>query len=453
MFDEGEVDQGPLVRGGRWSHERWWYKLAQVCRRWRCLLLVSAQYLRLCHLCTYGTPIVEVLAHSPPLPLVVDHMEGDVTMGTKDEHGVLLALQHCHRVRRIRLHVPLQSLRKFIAAMGKEFPILEFLYVALPEGHNTTLILPETFQGPRLCHLALIQHFNFPIGSPIFATATGLVTLALESVMVHPSIHSHFHKFLQRLSLMSQLRKLKITFRTPLTDDDTEERPSHVPTVTNVTLPKLQWLGFKGTSACMEKLLPCITAPLLAKLDVIFDDGLPSSVPYLLHAISSTGNLRFSKAYVGFHEEHVDVTAYRNKKAKTYTLGIRVTCGELDTQIASAAQIFNTLRELFSSTERLFFRCTRSIEWWRVFIHANRTQWHDLLRSFNTVKTLRVPQPLVTELSDALQVHDEELPTELLPELNVLIFSPDGDPDNEFVSFIDSRKNVGRPVTLIRRGW
>lgn len=36
-------------------------------------------------------------------------MDGDVTMSAKDEHGVLLALQHCHRVRRIRLHVPLSS--------------------------------------------------------------------------------------------------------------------------------------------------------------------------------------------------------------------------------------------------------------------------------------------------------------------------------------------------------
>jgi len=369
-------------------------------------------------------------------------------MGTKDEHGILLALQHCHRVRRIRLHVPFQSLRKFIGAMNKEFPILEFLYIALPKGHHTTLILPETFQGPRLCHLAL-KHFAFPIGSPILATAAGLVTLTLESV--RPSIHFHFHKFLQRLSLMSQLRKLKIACHTPLTDDDTEEQPSHAPTVIHATLPNLRWLGLKGTSACMEKLLPCITAPLLAKLEVIFSDGPLSSVPYLLHAINPAGILRFSKANVIFHEEHVDVKAYRNKKDKTYTLGIRVTCDELNRQITSAAQIFNTLRELFSSTERLVLQCPRSIEWWRWFIHANRTQWRDLFRPFNTVKILRVPQPLVRELSDALQVHDEESPTELLPELNELFYCSSDDPDDEFISFIDARQNVGRPVTLIRR--
>ena len=375
---------------------------------------------------------------------MVDHMEGDVTMGTKDEHGVLLALQHRHRVRGIRLHVPLQSLWKFIAAMGKEFPILEFLYIALPKRHHTTLILPETFQGPLLCHLAL-KHFAFPIESPMLATAAGLVTLTLKSV--RPSTHFHFHEFLQRLSLMSQLRKLKVAFHSPLSDDDTEEQP----TVIHVTLPNLRWLGFKGTGACMEKLLPCITAPLLAKLEVIFSDGPPSSVLYLLHAINPTGNLRFSKANVSFHEEHVDVKAYRNKKAETYTLGIQVTCDELNRQIASAAQIFNTLRELFSSTERLVLQCPRSIEWWRWFIHANRTQWRDFFRSFNTMKTLRVPGPLVRELSDALQVHDEESPTELLPELNELFYCSSDDPDDEFVSFIDARQNVGRPVSLFRR--
>src|SRR6266849_4427687 len=31
-----------ILGGGNWNHERWWYSLVQVCRRWRYLVLESA---------------------------------------------------------------------------------------------------------------------------------------------------------------------------------------------------------------------------------------------------------------------------------------------------------------------------------------------------------------------------------------------------------------------------
>jgi hypothetical protein len=55
------------------AHERWWYKLVKVCRRWRYLILESASHLGLCLVCSPGTPVAEMLAHSPPLPLIILH--------------------------------------------------------------------------------------------------------------------------------------------------------------------------------------------------------------------------------------------------------------------------------------------------------------------------------------------------------------------------------------------
>ena len=192
LLDEGEANSGAIMEGGRWSGERWWYKLTQVCRKWRLLILGSASYLRLCHLCTYRTPVAEVLAHSPSLPLIIDHMNGDL-MNPNDEFGILLALQHRDRLRRIRLHIPLPSLRNIVAAMNDEFPILEFLYIMPTTQYHPNLRLPDTFQGPRLCHLVL-KWFAFPIGSPLLATAAGLVTLTLE--LIYPSVPFHPHNFL-----------------------------------------------------------------------------------------------------------------------------------------------------------------------------------------------------------------------------------------------------------------
>jgi hypothetical protein len=67
-----------------WVRGRWWYTLSHVCQRWRNIILRSASYLDLSLVCTYGTPVADMLAHSPPLPLVLDYAERpDIT--TDDE--------------------------------------------------------------------------------------------------------------------------------------------------------------------------------------------------------------------------------------------------------------------------------------------------------------------------------------------------------------------------------
>ena len=92
-----------LLGGGEWNHERWWYRLVKVCHRWRYIVFQSASYLRLCLVCARGTPVADMLAHSPPLPIVVNYFDKDHDITAEDKAGVILALQHRDRVRRIRL--------------------------------------------------------------------------------------------------------------------------------------------------------------------------------------------------------------------------------------------------------------------------------------------------------------------------------------------------------------
>jgi hypothetical protein len=87
-----------------------------------------------------------MLEHSPPLPLVIDYyIDGNRGLSEEDEKGIMLALQHRDRMRRIRLLMPHQDLQKFIAAIGKEFPMLEFLYLSPLIDNDTGLKVPETF--------------------------------------------------------------------------------------------------------------------------------------------------------------------------------------------------------------------------------------------------------------------------------------------------------------------
>ena len=90
-----------ILQGGVWTRERWWYKLAQVC-------------LGLSLVCSRGTPVAEILEHSPPLPLIINHVEDSDFVTTEDEEGIILALKHCDRVRRIRLDIPVPNLQKVI---------------------------------------------------------------------------------------------------------------------------------------------------------------------------------------------------------------------------------------------------------------------------------------------------------------------------------------------------
>jgi len=128
FLGEDEKDFNRLLGGLSWDQGRWWYQLAHVCQRWRNLILRSASYLRLSLVCTNGTPVGNMLAHSPPLPLTVDYRsENGVT--AEDEEGILLALEQRHRVRHLRLIFPVQNLQKLVMAIDEEFPILEYLIV------------------------------------------------------------------------------------------------------------------------------------------------------------------------------------------------------------------------------------------------------------------------------------------------------------------------------------
>lgn len=111
VSDEDEVDDNHILEGTKWNGEQWWYKIAHVCRRWRCLVLESASYLDLCLICTYGTPVADVLAHSPPLPLIIDYGDEDREVTTEVvEESILFALQRRRRVRHIRLCIPSSNL-------------------------------------------------------------------------------------------------------------------------------------------------------------------------------------------------------------------------------------------------------------------------------------------------------------------------------------------------------
>ncbi|KAF8468668.1 hypothetical protein DFH94DRAFT_775105 [Russula ochroleuca] len=451
ILDESEVDDSQFLEGGEWNRERWWYSFVQVCHRWRHIVLESASHLQLSLVCARGTPVADMLAHSPPLPLIIDHLDQNHDLTAEDEEGIILALQHRDRVRRIRLRKSFLKLQKLVNALDGEFPILEYLYV-MPQqyrrpilGHDVSLNLPETFRAPHLCRL-LLSRFAIPIGSPILTTMGNLVTLSLS--LLPPFAYFRPSALLQRLSLMPQLETFGIAFNSYYPSRAVERQWLRTPIRTRVTLPNLRWLGFKGTSAYLETLLPRLTIPLLEKLQVYFFNQLTYPIPHLQRLMSTAGNLRPNTTTLTFRKEHLFVMAYPHKGARMFTLSMELSGRHLDWQVASTAQVFQTLGTVFSAVEHLTLTYDRhliSSEWNN---EAERTQWRDLLGLFVNAKTLFVDGEFVGQLSHALHPGEGESPTELLPELQELSYSATASSLNVFTPFADARQKAGRPVTM-----
>ena len=450
IFD-GDEDDNIRIGGGRgWDRERWWYKLAQVCQRWRNLILGSASHLDICLVCTYGTPVAEMLAHSPPLPLVLDFFDPDLDISAEDEEGIILALEEHHRVRRIRFLMPVPKLQKLIMAINDEYPVLEYLIMEPPiEDTSSALVLSETFQAPHLRHLSLID-FVLPFRSRFLTTAVGLVTLALY--MEHPYVYFQPNTLLHWLSFMPQLETLLILFLFPVPGRDVERRLMYTPIMTHVTLTNLRWFGFQGVSAYMEAVVPRITTPRLQKLNVHFFNQLTFSIPRLLQFVNTAEHIAFDSARFKFFQGRIYADVYLREEANLKTFGffINVFCWHLDWQVSSMAQIFNLLGQLFSTVEHLILE--HEVHSWSSEEHneVDRTAWYKLLSPFGNVKYLQVDDGLVKELSRCLLLDDGEFPSELFPELQELRYSGSGDTGDAFTPFIDARQNAGHPVTLVR---
>ena len=438
IFD-GDEDEGELVTGGRgWDRELWWYKLAHVCQRWRNLIFGSASYLGLCLVCTFDMPIADMLAHSPPFPLVIDYVDDIRDPTAKDEEGITLALEQRDRVRRIRLSIP--NLQKLIITMDGEYPVLEYLILSPSEDEVTALMFPDTLQVPHLRQLALID-FTLPIGSQLLTTAVGIVTLGL--FWTHPSTDFQF----QWISFMPQLVTLTIFFESPHSSAP-ESQLLYMPDKTHVTLPNLRTFVFQGDSDYMEAFLPRITTPRLEKLGIQLFNQLTFSVPHLIQFMNTTENLRFDSFEVKFLGDEVHMRVYREED-ETYVLSITVFCRHLDLQVSLVDQFFDSRSQISPAVEHLTLEHEEHNRSSEEHNQVDRAEWHKLLRSFNNVKTLCIDDGLVKELSRSLRPDDGELPPELLPELQELTYFGRDDTGVAFTPFIDARQCAGRPVTLI----
>ena len=354
-----------------------------------------------------------MLAHSPPFPIIIDyfHTYGGDLMTEDDVDGIILALKHRDRVRRIRFRTSARMTEKIIVPIDGEFSVLE--YMCIVPIHDLEIIFPKTFQAPQLRHL-ILANFPYPLKSPLLSAAVGLVGLAL--VGMRPLTYFQPTELLQRLSLLPQLEILWIGLKDarPVINFATPHNSTHI------SLPNLRFFRFRGYNAYSEALLSRITAPHLEVVQVSFLEHQTFSVPCLLRFMSTSEDLRLCNAILILNLEGARLSVYPNETPKLSVFDMHV---EGVGAMLSVVQILNTLGPLFSSVVFLtlvhdFDLYCGSYGW------PTTIDWRGLLRSFNNVKILFVGNDVISMLARSVQSLDEESSNDLLPELKELAYYP-----------------------------
>jgi len=449
-----------------WDHEGW-YKLAHTSRRWRNIIFSCPSRLHVHLYCTYGSPVADMLSHSPPFPLIIDY-DGRQPLSAKDEEGALLALQKHDRVRYIHLYASTTVLDKLFAAMNGPFLLLEDLELFIEhsnadedesEGDKPGRPrLPQSFQAPHLRQLDLSRVGDVTeVRLPLLTSLISLVHLAL--VGIPTSSYLPLDYLASCLSLMPQLEYIGLVFEIYILSDDTAREPTDPPNVKQIPLPNLTGIFFQGDSSYLEGLAAQITAPHITTFNATFYDQ-PSSIPHLSDLLITAAGLRFPIACIKFPGTCIDDPNVAICMASSeQTLGrqsnfppVRIVfpSRSLYAQVVSTGKICAALTPILSAVERLHlgFDGTR---WW--FPHERRIEnarWHDLLRPFCQVEKLQVDATL-WDLSLALSPNDNGPSSEILPQLRKILRSDDARFRDAFDGFIAARQDAGQHIVKRRR--
>jgi hypothetical protein len=438
--------------GGEWAREHWWCTLVRVCPRWRHIIFGSPSYLRLCIVYTSGTRVADMLAHPPflklQLPLVIEyiHKGTDSQIPPEGKQEIVLALQHRRRVGRIRLHAPYSE--TVFRALDGEFPILECLYLKIPNDPHANWKPPRTFRTPSLRQLML----NNIISPPQFILLTppaGLVTLSLTEICEPEKLSPN--SLLQRLSLMPRLQTLRIGFSLFSSSPAGEMQMMRLPIRTHVNLPYLRKFQFSGTSTYVTALLPHISTPSLEKLQIYISNWMTNSIPYTLQPMSRPENLKCYSANLIFLDKGVFLRANLLDGTRWSALSMSFHGNDFPWQVLSAAHFFRIHRRCFSTTKYLTIHC-RIPASRQQQLGPDHAQWRGLFREFRNVNALLVYDGPHGEISRSFQLNHGESALELFPRLKQLSIHTSGRYHDACAPFINARQKVGYPVQLVRLG-
>jgi len=424
-----------------WNHRHRWYKLLQVCRRWRYVTLEWKSRLKLRIQCNFANRRTTILSHLTQIPLIIS-FKFHARNPPLSKKKLLLALQNPDRVSSVSIdHWCLGDL-ELRRALDNTFPMLDIL--SLSEDYGCR-VLPDNFVAPHLRVLHL-QNITISRGSLLLANATNISSLRLESI---PSFDYFPPEYLAEcMASMPHLDNISISFlpNSPLPDTVVELPHTHI---TRFTLPRLSRLIYAGISLYLENLLTRISAPFLQDFRFTTSSKEILAVNRLSTFLGTIKNPNIGTAVVSFSPVSVTITFHPKQPlvAPPYFVFTVLHTYDRVRAVGCATQICNAVAPAFGAVERLELESdTHYLQ--ESSFSIQDTLWHAFLRLFGGVKTLRVDTILARELSDALHPNDVAAIQNLLPVLSQLVVFGQDLVHQPFSSFILARRLVGLSVDL-----
>ncbi|KAI0263481.1 hypothetical protein BC834DRAFT_887553 [Gloeopeniophorella convolvens] len=444
----------------------YWLKLAHVCRRWRELVLSSPSRLHLSLYCT-GRHARDLIDHFPALPLIIEYF--DYASGPGED--ILYALQHGSRARKITLRIgdPVTVLEA-LADMGKPAEGLEDLSIYLVETNSAVV---ENFLGghaPRLRNFRLDRLTLTPL-STLLSPMPNLVSLDLHGIS---SADIHPDELLAQLSAMLRLENLYLHYFPAVAPSSQANNGSlTLSRKMRLLLPKLSIFKFAGHSEWLEGFVDGIDPGAISNLGIQFYNEPPVEASNLGQFIARSEVLHPTSIDFDFYCDTVSFNALTQDNF-FHTIRFEPPNHDFEMQMAMTASVCRALSSTYSSIKvlRISYNDAEDLcigpfnEAEELRINYNNAeepidwrggtdpaQWHALLSPFHGVQRLALRS--VPQQGAALWLNasvTQELPSELLPELVVIVLEylsvhqiPDLTMD-VFKPFLAERERVGRPV-------
>jgi hypothetical protein len=344
--------------------------------------------------------------------------------------------------------------------MEGNFPMLETLQLycsSYLSDNSLREMLPGTFEAPNLRHLQISDSTLLPTQqSPLLNSLTSIVTFSIDEITrdLPPS------RLVGYLLLMVNLKILKISQGTREVGRDQAQQAGQE--VSRSLLTGLEELQYHGVTDYFEGLAALISAPSLERLSITFTNTLdpittdstttlrskPTALfQHLPTLISEAWDLRFRYARVRYRDgfsiamDHNELWTGRGAFELRFNLSRVVT----EKEIKLMAQICCLLSPMPSTVQSLLLE-DGNINTSQLSIDSK--VWHELLRPFDNVKTLRVAHRFVDEIDRSLQLDDKGgAPVlTLLPRLEEIVRYGS---DKEFAAFVEARRVAGSSVRVV----
>ncbi|KAH9169010.1 hypothetical protein EDB89DRAFT_2231549 [Lactarius sanguifluus] len=403
---------------------RVWQNMVHVCQRWRQIIYGSSRYFDLHLFCSnlYGLPFRKDLGLWPEFPLIVQYyIEGD-------EDDLIAALEHPGRVRRIILHMSGEEVSDTVEAMEVPFPVLTHLELT---GHKEDrlkdmLYLSSEFLGgsaPCLQHLSLESVALGDLPKLLLSTRD-LVSLRLEDFSPWGCVSPE--EMVGGLAGLTRLRTLSIRFTIPYERWGSPMHPQPC-----AVLPALTEFEFRGGSKYLDELMAQIDTPRVEDVRIEFTE-LDVQAPQFSEFIKRS---QFRHAQVDFSTYDLDIKLDR-PQGECHQANYSLMISESGLRDFTGADVLGQLVPMLSNVAHLSVLGEDSMDDDDVL---------PFLRLFPAVEAMDVHRKAAGYIASALEDIAEDMVTEVLPALELLLL--DGD-DNQLEQFLSSRRLSGRPVTI-----